>query len=93
MVVTSKESMPRGRHWVIIKFSSVYVPGDERSRTNPGHGYPAHSEPTVSYEAYTSLEGWEAAIRKLELSKREDYFAAEVRPAEVTVDTTVNVSR
>ena len=26
--------------WMIITTESVYTPGDERSRTHPGHGYP-----------------------------------------------------
>jgi hypothetical protein len=32
--------------YAVFVQSSYYVEGDERSRTNPGHGYPAH---TVSY--------------------------------------------
>jgi hypothetical protein len=30
-----------------MKEVSIHHEGDERSRTNPGHGYPAHTEYTV----------------------------------------------
>lgn len=38
--------VPKDSHYAILVFetTSVYIPGDERSRTNPGHGYPASTE-------------------------------------------------
>jgi hypothetical protein len=36
--VHSKENIPKGSHWAIIEFGSITILGDERSRTNPGHG-------------------------------------------------------
>ena len=35
--------VPKDFHYAVLIFdsTSVYIPGDERSRTNPGHGYPA----------------------------------------------------
>ena len=30
--------------YLLIEKESIYIPGDERSRTNPGHGYPAHTQ-------------------------------------------------
>lgn len=32
--------------FIVLETDSYHVDGDERSRTNPGHGYPAH---TVEY--------------------------------------------
>jgi hypothetical protein len=29
--------------YLILEPKSVTIPGDERSRTNPGHGYPEHT--------------------------------------------------
>ena len=40
-------------YWAIIKEKTIYHEGDERSRTNPGHGYPACSETYNSYTEYT----------------------------------------
>lgn len=64
--VSQRRNMPEGPHYAIISFSSIYIPGDERSRTNPGHGYPAHNQPTVQYQAFDNREEWEKEIRKLE---------------------------
>lgn len=30
--------------YLAIYTESVFIPGDERSRTNPGHGYPERTE-------------------------------------------------
>ena len=90
--VTTKGKFPDQPHWVILKFSSTYVPGDERSRTAPGHGYPAHSVPNVSYEAYLTEEKFLAAVQKLEEAEygHESYAALKVEPLKVT--KTVSVS-
>ena len=53
-LVKSKKDLPTEPHFAVIlyKSQSVYIPGDERSRTNPGHGYPER------YETYNSCEHW-----------------------------------
>ncbi len=53
-------------HFAIISTSRIYVPGDERSRTNPGHGYPEHYEDTIQYEAFDSEEKLKAGILRKE---------------------------
>lgn len=30
--------------YLLITSKTIYIPGDERSRTNPGHGYPESTE-------------------------------------------------
>jgi hypothetical protein len=40
------------KYAAIVK-ASYYVPGDERSRTNPGHGYPTE---TVSYHKLVEFD-------------------------------------
>ena len=37
-----------------IRFRRVRVEGDERSRSFPGHGYPAHDEVRVDYIAFNN---------------------------------------
>lgn len=54
--------IPKGEHWAIIRSSSVYIPGDERSRTNPGHGYPAETENFISYEVFTTEDAFNKAM-------------------------------
>lgn len=56
--------IPRGEHWAILTFGSVTIPGDERSRTNPGHGYPESTETTISYAAYLNEESFKIALEQ-----------------------------
>lgn len=48
--------------FVILKPKSIHIPGDERSRTNPGHGYPATTESCWDIWIYNGFEEWRAAI-------------------------------
>lgn len=47
----------------VVYKDSYYTPGDERSRTNPGHGYP---ESTTYYDVlktFTNFQGLEKWIK------------------------------
>ncbi len=91
--VSTSDKMPKGPHWAIITFDSMYVEGDERSRTNPGHGYPAHTKEFVSYQAFTDESEWKKAVERLanpKFGRPEPFTAMHVVPA--TVTTSVNVS-
>ena len=92
--VTSISKLPEGFHWVILEDSSVNVPGDERSRTNPGHGYPAHSVNYMVYTAYSNAVEWRRDILKREKNDnhyRTKYRAFKVYPAEIKVSVSVDV--
>ena len=56
--VEKPEQMPKEEHWAIIIFEvkSQYVPGDERSKQCPGHGYPAHTEYTNSFQYWAARD-------------------------------------
>ena len=90
--VTTKQKFPTEPHWVILKFSSINIPGDERSRTAPGHGYPAHRESVVNYEAYLTEEKFLAAVQYLGEEKygRTNYVAMKVDPLKIT--KTISIS-
>jgi hypothetical protein len=60
--VTRADQLPLGEHWAILEFSSLTIPGDERSRTNPGHGYPERQEPIVQYIAFLQQSDFEAEL-------------------------------
>jgi hypothetical protein len=88
----TKSSILKNPHWAILTFSQTQVEGDERSRTNPGHGYPAHTVNTVEYAAFANEENWKAEVSELENPKygsKSVYHAMYVIPA--TVTKTVNV--
>jgi len=49
--VSGPDDVPSVPHYALIVYdtTSVYIAGDERSRTCPGHGYPAQD---VSYDTF-----------------------------------------
>lgn len=59
MQVHKPSDVPDGQHFAVLvyKTSGTYVPGDERSRTNPGHGYPEHTETSDSFEHWVCMPG------------------------------------
>lgn len=90
--VESEEDMPKTPHYAVMEFGSMYIPGDERSQSNPGHGYPAETVATRSYLVFMSKETWEAYISKLKLQKygKTAFVALYTTPA--TITQTINVS-
>ena len=91
--VSNHDRMPKGPHWAIITYESRYVEGDERSRTNPGHGYPGHAEEYVSYRAFTDEGEWKKAVADLanpRYGSPKPFMAAFVTPAKVS--TSVHVA-
>ena len=86
--------LPPGEHYAILVFGSVHIPGDERSRTHPGHGYPAHSEPKVEYIVFTGREAWEQEVKRRAVDGYAggDWVPVIVRRATVTMAVNVSVS-
>lgn len=89
--MTSLPDIPTGPHFAIIRTTSVTIPGDERSRTNPGHGYPESTETFITYQAFTEREKWEDEIRRLSARPYERFRALAVTPAQVTASVAVTV--
>jgi hypothetical protein len=69
----SVTDVPDTEHFAILFYeqSSIWVPGDERSRTNPGHGYPEHTEDTsrMRYYVFTDEKKYTDALRTLHEEK------------------------
>jgi hypothetical protein len=81
--VDNPEALPSDAHYVLLLFKerSVHVPGDERSRTHPGHGYPAHDVSFRGCEYWVVKDGHEmsAVIELLEEAKKScDYSSKPV---------------
>jgi len=66
----------------IFKTRNIHYEGDERSRTNPGHGYPAHDEQIEMVEVYAVVEDQqlESDLRKLyeEDKNRKDILVIKI---------------
>ena len=90
--VKNKADIPNEPHWAIIKFDKIYIPGDERSHTNPGHGYPSRTETTLNYEVYMTEEKWKSQIVYRESVGERGYVAVKVFPAKVEIEMNAKVS-
>jgi hypothetical protein len=85
--------IPKGEHYVIIEMTSVFIPGDERSRTHPGHGYPERTEYYTQMQVFTSEEEWAGRIAAMmERDPRGEKFVAYKVPALAKITHEVTVS-
>lgn len=85
--------VPTQPHFAIFEANSIHVPGDERSRQYPGHGYPASTEYFLSYIAFDTKEEWEADIQERATRKNGDAFiAVHIIPATIETKVVVNVN-
>jgi hypothetical protein len=62
--------VPNRPHWGIVQTPSVFIPGNDGSRTNPGHGYPERIEEFLTYGAFNIRAAWEV-IRSKALRKEQ----------------------
>lgn len=80
--VSRKSDVPVGHHYAVLvyKSSSVFIPGDERSRTNPGHGYPERYESYDSFEHYVTDDKveWESYVKALHFTGEKNFVFFEV---------------
>ena len=67
--VNRPSDLPPGEHFAILNFSLITIPGDERSRTNPGHGYPESTQTTISCAVYPTREAWTKEVERLSAQK------------------------
>lgn len=84
--VNKTTDIPKTYHYAAIVFDSVWIEGDERSKTHPGHGYPGYSKQTLSYIVFkdeASMTEWV----KNEL--KTNYVIIESR--QVTIEKTISI--
>lgn len=84
-----KSDIPNGPHYaiMIIRKVSVSIPGDLRSQTHPGHGYPASTEmyDDIQYLSFPDdsswpphqriavKEEWEKKVKELYTQEQKSY--------------------
>lgn len=92
----SAADIPKEPHFAIITSDYVNIPGDERSRQYPGHGYPATTKQFVGYIAYTNKEEWEAEIaartRESGMRRNDHFVALAVTPATINTEVSVTIA-
>ena len=92
--VHNADEVPKDEHYAIIQSDSIYIPGDERSRTCPGHGYPASTQQVVTYEVYLTKDKLMTAIQELENPKygsKKNYVVVKVTPIKVTTSINIDI--
>lgn len=80
--------------YAIIRNESVTIPGDERSRQAPGHGYSAHTITNAVFKEYDTKEKWEKEINELanpRYGTPEKFWAIVFREVEVTRNVTIQI--
>jgi hypothetical protein len=91
--IAGEADVPKEPHFAILEFSSVYHEGDERSRTHPGHGYPAYTENVCHYIVFSDEKEWKEEIvrRKGLVFGNHNFVGLRVTPAEIKTTYTINV--
>jgi hypothetical protein len=80
--------------FAVLFQTSTTVPGDERSRTHPGHGYPEH---TVTHDEYKEFADEAALCQWIQREEARTYGKRKYRvvqctPIEVTTEIKINLT-
>lgn len=79
-------------YFALIYSDSIWIEGDERSRTAPGHGYPAHSKDVTHFEPYaTESELLEAVKRERRINPNKTIQAVRIAPFRINTETTISL--
>lgn len=70
---------------------SITIPGDERSRTNPGHGYPEHTEDYLELVSFENKEAMEAWIKRTTTNAYSKPTFKLIKYEELSYETNVSV--
>lgn len=90
--VHSIDKIPEIEHYAIVKTGSIHIPGDERSRTNPGHGYPAETRQHIEYEVYLKKEKLLLAIKEIQSNiNKIQYKVLHVKPMAVNITVDIDI--
>ena len=88
------DDIPEEDHYAIIEFGSMWIPGDERSRTNPGHGYPERTETKIEYIVFENREAWALEVQRRMLDTsfaKKSFVPVFVRRGKVQMTVNVDV--
>jgi len=89
--ISEVSKFPEGESFIILRPKSIHIPGDQRSREAPGHGYPASSEDCWDLILFDSREEWEDEIKKLTNQSQQFVPLAGTRPV-ITTTTSVFIT-
>lgn len=89
--------IPRTAHYAVLEESStnVYHEGDERSRTHPGHGYPAYTETihSIDYKSFKDEEELKFWLKRWGNNPSgKKYIVLKVEPVRVEFEAVVKLA-
>jgi hypothetical protein len=76
--------------YLIVTKSTVHHEGNERSRTHPGHGYPAYSETVEKVQTFDGYIKFIAEVKRLTVNLIP-FEAYEAKKLSVEVETRIVV--
>jgi hypothetical protein len=76
--------------YAVLVTKSITIPGDERSRTHPGHGYPEHTEEYLELVTFEDKQDMEAWVMRSTTGRYKPTFKL-IRYEELNYETTVSV--
>jgi hypothetical protein len=82
--------IPDYEHYAIITFDQQIVPGDQRSKESPGHGYPEHTIELMEYEPHRNIDTLKKRIEYL-MSGNIEYNVLKVKPVNVTTKVLIDL--
>lgn len=82
--------MQENKVWIITKSRNIYHEGDERSRTHPGHGYPAYTETVEDIARFISYDAFFVEVTRL-MRHGDKFLAYEAKLLRVTATVSVDV--
>lgn len=90
---TKVSELPQEAFFAILTEQSVTIPGDERSRTNPGHGYPEHTVSYWSMERFPDQKSWTTEVERLTKKKnwQPNFMPVKIIPASVQTNVEITI--
>lgn len=92
--VTVADNVPKEQHYAVLIYNTktTYIPGDQRSKDYPGHGYPERYETEVVIEHYVTLEKfiWKEFVTQLHNSGEKNFVFFEV-PKISKINTSIEI--
>lgn len=89
------QAAPAKEKYAVVYQEHTHVPGDERSRTHPGHGYPAHTETHNVFKGFDTepeFLDWVKRAKLGEYGMPRSFQAYKCIPVEVSVEVHTKVN-
>jgi hypothetical protein len=90
--MNTKNDIPKVTHYAALIFRQIQHQGDERSRANLGHGYPAYLENVVDYRPFKDEAELKSWIIQQEKRGAIDYIVIKSSPLAVSTQLQVSLS-